>query len=159
MALEDYVGKNIKQICDRFHKGSDNHCAHFVSHVLGLSFGMTCKGMVLGGKSNAANLRVQEIFPKCGSVKEWEDADKVKTGLVFVTSINTDVDIDKKYFENVGKKHIGILFRGNIYHYSNSNNKVIKQTPDTFFSYMTSAYGTLKKFYGSIPTSATGELS
>jgi len=44
--IEQYLEKNINGICNNsYHKNTDNHCAHFVSHVLGFRFGFTCRGM------------------------------------------------------------------------------------------------------------------
>ena len=41
--LQDYVGKSIDKICTNgFTSHSQNHCAHFVSHALGLQLGMLC---------------------------------------------------------------------------------------------------------------------
>src|SRR5690242_2491790 len=69
--LDGYLGKSIGAICQNgYNSNHDNHCAHFVSHVLGYTFGTTCQLMGTG-KGPAANLRVQEVFPKCPAVGVW----------------------------------------------------------------------------------------
>jgi len=41
--LNSYVGKNISEIClNGYANNNDNHCAHFVSHILNLHFSLTC---------------------------------------------------------------------------------------------------------------------
>ena len=65
--LQSYVGRNIAQICDHNYiseAGHTNHCAHFLGHILGISFGLTC-----GDMTNAAHqggtLRVNDIYNRC----------------------------------------------------------------------------------------------
>ena len=56
--LESLLGKNVSAVCgNRFHDPNANHAAHFVSHVLGLTFGFNCRDY-LDGKQEGANLRV-----------------------------------------------------------------------------------------------------
>ena len=44
--LQGNVGKSIGQICNNgFNSPSQNHCAHFVSHVLGIQLGTLCGDM------------------------------------------------------------------------------------------------------------------
>ena len=61
--VASFLGKPIDDICGNgFDDHGDNHCAHFVSHVLRLAFGMTCKQLTVGTQA-AANVRVQESSP------------------------------------------------------------------------------------------------
>ena len=70
--LDSYLGKHIRDVCGNdYVNDGDNHCAHFVSHVLGLRFGATCH-MMGKGKVPGANLRVQEVFGRCVKVGTWE---------------------------------------------------------------------------------------
>ena len=70
--LDSYLGKHIRDICgNSYVNDSDNHCAHFVSHVLGLKFGATCH-MLGKGKVTGANVRVQEVFGRCAKVGTWD---------------------------------------------------------------------------------------
>ncbi|MFA0813029.1 hypothetical protein [Microbulbifer epialgicus] len=149
--LETSLGKNISQICgNKFHSPSDNHCAHFVSHILELDFPFNCKNYS-GGNSDPANVRVQEIFPKCPKVGKWEDANKEITHLVFVTKID-NVDIARKKIRNVPQKHIGIFNKGYIYHYSNANKRVEKVSPRDFLKEFDRKYsGKQGLFFGTLP--------
>lgn len=132
--LNAYLGKNISEICPTgFHSNSDNHCAHFVSHALGLRFGITCRSMVRSD-GVAASIRVQEIFPYCPRVGAWSDLPpELQTGLVFILRAS-NVDLTAKTIVNVPRKHVGIFCGSSrtIWHYSNSRDKVVSQTPEQF---------------------------
>lgn len=149
--LEQYLGKSISAICGNgYHNDEFNHCAHFVSHALGLDFDMTC-GKLTGGKKPSANVRVQEIFPQCSKVGKWSDADRSITQLIFVTKA-TNVRLADKFMENIPKKHIGIFHQGMVYHYSNSQDRVVKETPESFQQKFNATYGPGQGyFFGWIP--------
>jgi len=79
-----------------------------------------------------STIRVQEIFSKCPAVGKWsEKAKSLSNCLAFVTKEN-NVDLTRKVMRNVPRKHIGIFADGFIYHYSNTQDKVVRQTPDQF---------------------------
>jgi hypothetical protein len=149
--LNALLGKNISEIClCDLHSSSLNHCAHFVSHVMKYQFGYTCFNQTGKGKSeDKANIRVQEVFPKCRRVGKWADkpAD-LKKGLAFITHKN-NVDLENKTMVNVPRKHIGIFIETTIWHYSNSNNKVVSQTPEQFSNHYSGEGITV--FYGEFP--------
>jgi len=77
--LNTYVGKKISEICVYHYHGNgpnDNHCAHFVSHVLGLGNragdGETCanltvpdKGLLTKESITGSFIRVDELFKLC----------------------------------------------------------------------------------------------
>ena len=144
-----YLGKHIKDICgNQFHKDSDNHCAHFVSHVKGIAVGYLCRNMTGKGKGGAS-IRVHEIFAKCPDVGKWDDRPAaVSECLAFVTD-SKNVDVTKKTMANVPKKHVGIYKGGSVYHYSNTKNKVVKQTPEQFKKHYTGT--TIEVYYGTFP--------
>lgn len=147
--LQAFEGKRIDAICDcEYHNNADNHCAHFVSHALGLSFGFTCKNMT-GKGVTGRNIRVHEIFPRCNQVGIWSDRPaRLTVCLAFVIS-SKDINLATKKMLNVPKKHIGIYHSGSIWHYSNTGDKVVKQSPDQFARhYKRSDIGV---FYGEIP--------
>jgi hypothetical protein len=149
--LDAYLGKHIDKVCGNgFTDNGDNHCAHFVSHVLGLEFGLTCRTM---GSPNArgpeANIRVQQLFHRCPKVGEWASLpSELKSGLVFITKAS-NVDLASKVMANVPRKHVGIFIGGSIWHYSNGKRKVVKQTPDQFALHYPAPYNAM--FYGSFP--------
>ena len=149
--LDDYLGKHIKEICKNgFDKDSDNHCSHFVGHVLGIQIGLTCFGMTgKGDKHDRSSIRVQEVFARCPQVGKWDDKPAtVSQCLAFVTA-KSHVNLEKKIMENVPKKHIGIFIGGQIYHYSNRNHKVVQQSPLQFKKHY--AGNNIEVFFGTFP--------
>jgi hypothetical protein len=147
--LNGYLGKSIAQICQNgFTSNADNHCAHFVSHVLGYKFGITCQ--IMGhGKIPGFSIRVQEIFPRCPSVGVWSlRPASLPTCLVFITGVS-NVNLATKVMSNVPRKHIGIFFGGFVWHYSNSQHKVVKQSPAQFALHYPGPDNAM--FYGSMP--------
>lgn len=149
--LKQYLNNHIKKICSNgFHKNGDNHCAHFVSHVLGFRFGYKCINMTgKGEQSGAASIRVHEVFAKCPQVGKWEEKpNNIDFCLAFVTGA-ANVNLQAKTMQNIPKKHIGIHHNGMIYHYSNSRNKVVSQTPEAFSKHY---HGNdIAVFYGTMP--------
>lgn len=134
--LNGYLGKNISAICtNNYVQPNENHCAHFVSHALNYSFGYTCKSAVAGSSHVGANLRVHEVFSHCLTVGRWGNKPAVLTScLVFVTDAS-NVHLATKTLDNVPRKHIGIFISGTIWHYSNSQHKVITQAPSEFIKH------------------------
>jgi hypothetical protein len=147
--LSGYLGKSIGQICPNgFTSNADNHCAHFVAHVLGYKFGVTCQVMS-HGKVPGVSIRVQEIFPKCPSVGVWSlRPASLTTCLVFITRV-ANVNLATKVMANVPRKHIGIYFGGYVWHYSNRQQKVVKQIPAQFALHYPAPDNAM--FYGSMP--------
>jgi len=147
--LNGYLGKTISQICQNgYTNAHDNHCAHFVSHVLGYHFGVTCRMM---GKTigPAATLRVQELFPRCHSVGAWSlRPASVKACLVFITGAS-NVNLGNRTMVNVPRKHVGIYVDGQIWHYSNAQQKVVKQLPAQFAQHYPSPDN--RMFFGTLP--------
>ncbi len=147
--LNAYLGKSIGDICQNgFTNNAENHCAHFVSHVLDYKFGVTCK-MMGNGKGPAANLRVQEIFPKCPTVGVWSlRPSPLRICLVFITKAS-NVNLASKVMANVPRKHIGVYSDGYIYHYSNRRDLVVKETPTQFALHYAAPDNAM--FYGVLP--------
>jgi hypothetical protein len=147
--LNAYLGKNISQICGNgYADPNDNHCAHFVCHALGYQFGFTCRNMK-SGHGTPANIRVQEVFPHCASVGTWASRPaSLNSCLVFITAAS-NVHLTSKTMDNVPRKHVGIFLQGNIWHYSNSNHKVVKQTPQEFSHHYPAPSNAM--FYGTAP--------
>lgn len=154
-ALREYENKDIKEICDcQYVDKSINHCAHFVSHALGLSFGYTCKGHTGKGSGVGASLRVHEIFSRCQKVGKWKDRGAAVTCLVFITA-EDHVDLSSHVMVNHPQKHIGIFSNGSVWHYSNGQDQVVKQTPEQVLERFDKIYqGKVELFYGTFPTGA-----
>lgn len=155
--LNSYLGKHISDIClNEYTKDSDNHCAHFVSHVLTLNFGLTCMSMGKKKIATGANLRVHEVFARCPSVSEIISCDPNQRGLIFI-SAPKNFHKDKSspnghVLRNVPKKHIGILLNGKIWHYSNSKRQVVQQTIPEFIHHYRKQANAL--WWGEIPAGA-----
>ncbi len=132
--LNGYLGKHISEICGLgYASDSDNHCAHFVGHVLGLRFGATCATMSRGS-GTPASIRVQELFAHCTEVGAWGGLpERVTDGLVFITHAG-NVHLASRKMDNVPRKHVGIFLGAtrDIWHYSNSRHQVVTQTPEEF---------------------------
>ena len=146
--LDGFLGKRIDAICpNRFHDNAANHCAHFVGHALGLGRSYNCVDFQ-GGTRPGANIRVHETFGHCSKVGRWADADLGRSQLVFVTRQDV-VNVAAKTMQNIPQKHIGVFHGGMVYHYSNTDDRVIKQTPADFLARFQAAYtGTQALFFG-----------
>jgi len=147
--LNARLGQSISLICPNgYSSRHDNHCAHFVSHMLGFSFGATCR-MMAGGASPGANIRVHELFARCPQVGTWSTRPAAVTEyLVFIT-LASNVNLKTGTMANVPKKHVGIHVGGLVWHYSNSQGKVVVVSPDAFSRHYTGTGFAL--FYGTFP--------
>lgn len=151
--MSTFLGKNINHICsNRFHNANENHCAHFVSHATSLEFSFNCREYK-GGDKPGANIRVHEIFAECPRVGKWENANAAVDQLIFVTRKDV-VNIATRTMQNIPQKHIGVYQNGFVFHYSNGEDKVVKQTVSDFLARFQAAYsGDQGLFFGELPTS------
>jgi len=147
--LSEYVGKSIADICQNgYTSPAENHGAHFVSHVLGYAFGVTCR-MTGTGKGPAAGVRVDDLFPKCKSVGVWSlRPASLTTCLVFVARA-ANVNLTAKSMTHAPRKHVGIFLGGVVWHYSTKHNKVVREAPSLFALHQPSPDNGM--FYGSLP--------
>jgi hypothetical protein len=129
--LTTYEGLHISAICTtvRFVADSQNHCAHFVNHVLGLDARLNCSQLT-GKPGPAANVRVHETFALCLSVGKIQDH-PVEPCLVFVIQ-RSAVNLATRQMVNLPKKHVGILCEGDVWHYDNTHDRVIRQPVAAF---------------------------
>ncbi|PCK07291.1 MAG: hypothetical protein COA42_15150 [Alteromonadaceae bacterium] len=152
------LNKSISQLCP-FSIGkinNQNHCAHYVSHMMGYEFsGPTCKNFTWADKqqpAKGATIRVDDVFKSCKltGLLSAKPA-SVTECLVFVTlSSNVKKVGDRLFMGNNPRKHIGILQKGKVWNYSNSNNKVVSDLQAAFITKFTRAYkktGTTVEFY------------
>jgi hypothetical protein len=149
--LTTYEGLHISAICTavRFVDDAQNHCAHFVNHVLGISEPLSC-GQLLGRPGAAANVRVHETFALCPTVGKFEDR-PADPCFAFVVQ-RSAVDLATRKMQNVPKKHIGILCDGEIWHYSNAQRRVVRQLPAQFAQHFSGDGFAL--FFGTFPAAA-----
>ncbi|MEP7147952.1 MAG: hypothetical protein ABI857_03625 [Acidobacteriota bacterium] len=153
MKLSETINKTIADLCrNKFTGSAENHCAHFVCHVLELDTGYDCKTHTNGSHPGAC-IRVQELFAVCPQVGNWNSAPQgIK--IVFVTD-KANVDLAAHTMRNVPKKHVGIFSDGFVYHYSNTQDLVIRQTPTDFLARFQGTYGGNQAlFSGTFPSAA-----
>jgi hypothetical protein len=128
--LKSYMGQPIRNICPNgYDAGADNHCAHFVAHVLQLDFGLTCAKMRHG--SVGANVRVQELFDRCPQPREVLECPTTGEGLIFVSAATSFHGMPVR-IRNVPRKHVGLVMNGTVWHYSNRRSQVVEQTVGEF---------------------------
>lgn len=137
-ALEALVGKGLDDFCGRFGKVGDghNHCAHFVSHVLqlkipGAALCSNVDGSTYAYKDRAQGfcIRVNEVFNSCRNRDVFNPA-KPGTG-TFLMVATVAANIEKKSPLLIGSmktKHIGFAANGLVYHFSNKQDVVVKQS-------------------------------
>ena len=156
--IDNNLNQHISYLCS-FSLGQNNgqnHCAHFVSHVMGYEFaGPTCKNFTWDDKQKAeagATIRVDDIFKRSQQTGLLEDKSAAMTEcLIFVTlASNVSKVGGSLVMGNHPRKHIGILSHGKVWNYSNTGNKVVADTLEAFKVKFTNAYktaGTTVEFY------------
>lgn len=159
--LDALLGKSVVSLCPQgFHDFGANHCAHFVSHVGGYRFGFLCHNMPDAERSTPPGVcvRVQELFPHCPRVGKWDDLPETEDDLLVFITARSNVNLTAKTIQNVPKKHIGILRDGKVFHYSNIDEKVVRQSPDAVRSRFRAAYSdvTVDLFFGTLPATTRG---
>ncbi|RAU19052.1 hypothetical protein DN062_06165 [Nitrincola tibetensis] len=158
--LSESHGKNISDLCP-FSIAEDsrqNHCAHYVSHMMGYELpGATCKNFTWDDRQreeNGATLRVDDVFKSSPETDAWADKPAtVKECLIFVTlSSNVRNFGGKLQMGNHPRKHIGIFTNGEVWHYSNTNNRVVchslEHFKNTFRSVYATSGSTVEFYYG-----------
>jgi hypothetical protein len=126
--LDSYLGKHIDEICPAKYV-AENHCAHFVGHVLDLRIGYQCTA------TPGVSVKVQKIFEACPSGAELHNCQgSYPTGLLFVTQ-EGNVNLQSMTMANVPKKHIGIVCGGKVWHYSNTRHRVVSELVEQFLDH------------------------
>ena len=75
-----YYQKSMTEICENhYDTTAQNHCAHFVSHVLGLQLGMLC-GDLTGKRHTGASVRCNELYNRLLDRGPWKRRRKPRTG-------------------------------------------------------------------------------
>jgi len=147
--LDSYLGKSMAAICQNgYTTSTDRHAAHFVSHVFGYNFGITCQ-MMGNGLAPGATIRLQDLFSQCKSAGVWSlRPTSLSKCLVLITRAS-NVNLAAKSVSNTPRKHLGIYMNGFIWHYSSSRQQVIRETPSQFKQHYPSPDNAM--FYGSLP--------
>lgn len=135
--LDPYVGKKIEDICSHFGKTGDehNHCAHFVSHVLGFRIGLLCSGMAYGGNAeDGRTLRVNDLFNHCPTRGYWSEKPAGLDCCLIFAALKTSLSSKggSLTMSSHPKKHVGIFLKGSAYNYGNTKDKVRVDGPSRF---------------------------
>ena len=123
--LNSFVGKHISAICPNgYDSDSIFHCAHFVGHALDITVGKGCLHLV-HGPGETASIRVDEIYNSaCKEVGAWATKkSSVNECLIFITNPK---NFTGGRMGQGSTKHVGIFVSGSVWHYSNTNRKVVK---------------------------------
>jgi hypothetical protein len=135
--LDGYLGQSVSTWCGKYGAAGDddNHCAHFVSHVLHLRIpGAALCSNVDGStysyedRNQGYCIRVNQIFNSCQGRVAWTSALDGASGCYLAVATIPE-NVTKQSPPTVGsmrKKHIGFFSCGSVYHYSNTRDKVIK---------------------------------
>lgn len=156
--IERSLGMDISRICpfSIAKNNSENHCAHYVSHIMGYELpGATCKNATWGDKqkpAKGASIRVNDLFGAVPFTDPLANKPAALTEcLIFVTlSSNIKTVGTKLVMGTHPKKHVGILSQGKVWNYSNTHNKVVADILALFQTKFSNAYktaGTTVEFY------------
>ncbi len=158
--LSSNLNQHISHLCP-FSLGklnNRNHCAHFVSHVMGYDFaGSTCKNLTYADKQRSekgAVIRVNNIFNRSKEIGLLSNKPAALVEcLIFVTLASNVTDYSGRYsMRDHPRKHIGILANGKVWNYSNGQDKVVAEPLSAFETRFRSAYHTsgdaVEFFYG-----------
>lgn len=136
--LDGYLGQSVVDFCGKYGSVADsqNHCAHFVSHVLQLRIPGAALCSNVGGSSYSYEdrrkgfcVRVNQIFNSCSNRARWDDR-HLPAGVCFVVA-TVESNIESENPLRIGemrKKHIGFYSGGQVYNYGNTNDAV-RKTP------------------------------
>ncbi len=152
------LNKKIDALCP-FSIGknsSQNHCAHYVSHIMGYEFaGPTCKNFTWADKQQAAKgatIRVDDLFKRSPEVGLLANKPAAMTECLIFVTLDSNINTvgNKLTMGNHPRKHIGVFTQGKVWNYSNTNNKVVSDLLATFKTKFTNAYnspGSSVEFY------------
>jgi len=158
-SLTPFTGKKIGEICS-FSLGKNNtqnHCAHFVSHVMEYEFSETCKNFTFTDKQAAgkgATIRVERLFNVSPEIDIWTKRPlTLMACLIFVTiSSNVRQHGSQLIMGDNPRKHVGIYNNGTVWNYSNTHNKVMADPEKLFIDKFKHSYRTagqtVEFFYG-----------
>ncbi len=139
--LDGYVGQNISQICDHGFTSEahhTNHCAHFVSHLLGFTFAVTC-GDMTNAPHKGGTIRVNEIYNRCANRGGWAVRPVV---LIYTMIFATQATNMKQNGDMMTspRKHMGIWSDPWVYNYSTMNHQVLKESVPDFQARLNGVY-------------------
>lgn len=134
--VESHLGQTVEQFCGKYGTVGDgfNHCAHFVSHVLGTRVPGAALCSNVGNSTYTYEerrdgfcVRVNEVFNNCNNRAYWSEEPAGSKCLVVLTIKDNVTGTEPLTIGTHSNKHIGIYTGGLVYHYSNTRDKVVKQ--------------------------------
>jgi hypothetical protein len=151
--LQGYAGKSIAQICNKgFTNTVQFHCAHVVSHILGIQIATLCGDMRYNTRRTGATIRCDELYNGLLRKGPWDKRPAPENGLlIFCISAR---DVAGVWMMNVQQKHVGIYHSGMVFNYSNARQKVVADhSVESFFNRLRVAYAAkdIALFYGVAP--------
>ena len=128
LALANFVGKLIKDICGKYDNGSTgNNCAHFVGHALayrlpGAALCSNCAGTLYtyAERTKGFCIRVDQIYNSLSNRGGWPQVSPTSQCIVVATIHSNLTDKDNHKIGDNPRKHIGIFYNGNVCNYSNT---------------------------------------
>lgn len=144
--LKGLVGKGLADFCGLFGDIGDdhNHCAHFVSHVLQFKVPGAALCSNVGGTSYKYEdrakgfcVRVNEVFNALKKRAMFSEKETSGNYIVVATIADNITDKNEVTIGRMTRKHIGFACDGMIYHFSNTQDKVVEQS----FAQFSSHYG------------------
>jgi hypothetical protein len=132
-----------------------SHCAHFVCHALDFKMAKPlCGDLQLETRGKGVTMRVDDVFNYCTVTGFYEDPAKIPDAVVaksaFLVVATRPDNIEDRggtiFVGNNPHKHIGICASGDIWNFSNTRHKVVRDTAANFFKKMKHSYGSNTRF-------------
>jgi hypothetical protein len=148
--MHRYLRQPITRICNNALAKSttENHCAHFVCHVMRwntIPGAATCNRMTFADRNNyGVHIRVNEVFNAAPNRHAWPAGGKLSDPALVVATIASNVQHSSGFSPRIGehsRKHIGIHYQGQIWHYSTAHVQVFADTPQQFRTRKAGDYG------------------
>jgi len=149
--LDSYVGQNISAFCTMGYTANNrNHCAHWVSHVTGITVGYVCGnlGPTAKTRGQGATIRVDDLYNRCGRRGPWAERPMpLIYNLIFVTGAS---NVTNGVMGDNPNKHVGIFHHPYVWDYSNKQDQVVRNdTPEDFLNRLRPDYpADVALFYG-----------
>jgi hypothetical protein len=147
-AMQMYLGCSIDRICRNaiVHEHGQNHCAHFVCHVMGYNHlpgavKCTVRDVHTPG-TNGVHIRVNEVYNVAPNRWMWPANGRLQEPCLVVATTAENVHNQQPPTIGMGRrKHIGLYTGGSIWHYLTSHSRVYADTPQGWRRRMELAYG------------------
>jgi len=154
----DYINHKMGDICqNHYDTEAENHCAHFVSHALGITLATKCGDLAYATRGTGATVRCNELFNGLTNRGVWANRpDKQAPLLLFVTF---EQNVRNNVMGMMPSKHVGIWFSQRVYNFSNTAHIVVAdESPDKFIHKIGTYYkgkhpnsGNIGAYYGVPP--------